>query len=212
MERRRLYRSFDDRWIAGVAAGVADYFDVDPIIVRILWIISIPFTGGLSLLAYLIMIVAVPTGPEDWSAPSPWAPGGAPLGTPPGGSPFVAPADGAPVPPTDAPASGEAPGWTAPMGSGPAASVGPDTRWQRRQDRWQRRQDLWQRHIGAVQDGADRRVSGGLIFGLLLVLVGAVLVWKELVPELNLGLAWPTAIILFGVVLVLSSIGWRKSS
>ena len=92
MNPRRLYRSVNDRWIAGVAAGVAEYFDVDPILVRVIWLISIPLTGFISLLAYVIMIVAVPLGPEEWSQPSPWQPGGAPIGYGPGYAAPTAPA------------------------------------------------------------------------------------------------------------------------
>ena len=67
MNPRRLYRSADDRWIGGVAAGVADYFDIDPILVRIIWLVSIPLTGFMSLVAYFIMMVVVPLGPAEWS-------------------------------------------------------------------------------------------------------------------------------------------------
>lgn len=45
--------------IAGVAAGLANYFDIDPTIVRILFVV-IAFAGGASLLAYLIMWIIVP--------------------------------------------------------------------------------------------------------------------------------------------------------
>lgn len=48
--------------IAGVAGGLANYFDIDPTIVRILFVI-IFFAGGASLLAYLIMWIIVPEEP-----------------------------------------------------------------------------------------------------------------------------------------------------
>ena len=60
---RRLYRCRHDRLIAGVASGVAEYFDVDPTIVRVLWIISI-FFGGLGLFAYIVMAIIMPSEPE----------------------------------------------------------------------------------------------------------------------------------------------------
>ena len=91
MNPRRLYRSVDDRWIAGVAAGVADYFDVDPILVRIIWLISVPLTGFVSAVAYFIMMIVVPLGPQEWSQPSPWQPGGAPVGYGAAGTPPAAP-------------------------------------------------------------------------------------------------------------------------
>ncbi len=80
MNPRRLYRSADDRILAGVCGGVAAYFDVDPVIVRIIWFLSVFFTGSLTFWAYLIMIVVVPLEPADWPPQSPWAPGGTPLG------------------------------------------------------------------------------------------------------------------------------------
>jgi len=59
---RRLYRCSHDRKIAGVASGVAEYFDLDPTLVRILWFVSI-FFGGLTLLLYIGMALIVPVEP-----------------------------------------------------------------------------------------------------------------------------------------------------
>ncbi|MBL7971819.1 MAG: PspC domain-containing protein [Prolixibacteraceae bacterium] len=55
---KRLTRS-KNKMIAGVAAGLANYLNIDPTIVRILFVI-IAFAGGASLLAYLIMWIIVP--------------------------------------------------------------------------------------------------------------------------------------------------------
>jgi phage shock protein PspC (stress-responsive transcriptional regulator) len=57
---RRLRRSSGDRVIAGVAGGLGRYFDVDPVIFRIGFALSI-FFGGLGALAYLLLAVFVPT-------------------------------------------------------------------------------------------------------------------------------------------------------
>ena len=223
MNPRRLYRSADDRWIAGVAAGVAEYFDVDPILVRVIWLISVP--SGLSVLAYIIMIVVVPLGPGEWSQPSPWQPGGAPIGyggaytppapsaTDPGAAPAGASADptstagAAPVDPTaTGTPQGSAPFGTAP-GFAPGPTAGPtsgwDSRWQARQDRWQRRTERWEKR-------AERRGSGGIVFGALLILVGGMIAWHEIDPRLDLSFAWPIAIIAFGVFLVVSSLGYDR--
>jgi phage shock protein C len=59
---RRLYRCRHDRRLAGVAAGVAEYFDVDPTLVRILWFLTI-FLGGLGLLLYIGMAIIIPLEP-----------------------------------------------------------------------------------------------------------------------------------------------------
>ena len=60
---RRLYRCRHDRRLAGVAAGTAEYFDLDPTIVRLLWFVSIFLTGGLSVLLYFVMAIIVPLEP-----------------------------------------------------------------------------------------------------------------------------------------------------
>ena len=67
----RLYRSRDDRILAGVAGGVADNFGIDPSLVRILWVILTPLTGGLVILLYLVMAFIVPLEPagnDRWAA------------------------------------------------------------------------------------------------------------------------------------------------
>jgi phage shock protein C len=60
--RRRFVRSTNDRKIAGVCAGVADYFDMDPTIVRVVWLLATLIPGP-NILAYIIMWIAVPEGP-----------------------------------------------------------------------------------------------------------------------------------------------------
>ena len=62
-KQRRLLRSRNDRMIAGVAGGLADYFAVDPVIIRIGFAISV-FFGGLGALAYLALVLFVPVGDE----------------------------------------------------------------------------------------------------------------------------------------------------
>ncbi len=58
METKRLTRSKDKK-IAGVAAGLGDYLNMDPTIVRILFVLVF-FLGGASLLAYIIMWIVMP--------------------------------------------------------------------------------------------------------------------------------------------------------
>jgi phage shock protein C len=59
---RRLYRCRHDRRIAGVASGVAEYFDLDPSLVRVLWLVSI-FFGAVTLVLYIGMWLIVPLEP-----------------------------------------------------------------------------------------------------------------------------------------------------
>jgi len=62
MSAKRLYRSQIDRMIGGVCGGLAKYFDIDPTIVRVLFVVSI-FIGGGGILAYIILWVVVPEEP-----------------------------------------------------------------------------------------------------------------------------------------------------
>ncbi len=62
MAARRFYRKRNDKMIAGVCSGVADYFDIDPTLVRILWV-AITLAGGAGLLAYIICLIIVPEEP-----------------------------------------------------------------------------------------------------------------------------------------------------
>lgn len=56
---RRLYRSRTERMIWGVCGGLAQYFDIDPTIVRLIFVLAI-FFGGLGIIAYIIFAVVVP--------------------------------------------------------------------------------------------------------------------------------------------------------
>ena len=59
----RLYRSNDDRMLAGVAGGIAQYFDIDPTIVRLLWLVAmipLPFVP----LVYFICALVIPRAPD----------------------------------------------------------------------------------------------------------------------------------------------------
>jgi phage shock protein C len=59
---RRLYRCRENRVLAGVAGGVAEFFGLDPTLVRLVWLVSI-FFGGVTLLLYLAMAIIVPLEP-----------------------------------------------------------------------------------------------------------------------------------------------------
>lgn len=60
---KQLYRSTDNRVIAGVCGGIAEYFDIDPVLVRIIAVILL-LPGGLpGFLPYIIMWLVVPEKP-----------------------------------------------------------------------------------------------------------------------------------------------------
>lgn len=70
MNPRRLYRS-RDRILAGVAGGMAEYLTIDPTVVRVLWILTAIFTGGLVLVAYIVLAVITPESPYPGAGTAP---------------------------------------------------------------------------------------------------------------------------------------------
>lgn len=64
--RRRLVRSVTDKKIAGVCAGIAEYFDLDPTVVRIVWLLLF-LLGGTGGLAYIICWIVLPQAPYPGS-------------------------------------------------------------------------------------------------------------------------------------------------
>lgn len=64
---RKLYRDTDDQKIGGVCAGLARYFDLDPLLVRVAFVASI-FFNGVALVAYPLLWWLVDPAPEGhWS-------------------------------------------------------------------------------------------------------------------------------------------------
>ena len=57
---KKLYKSRSDRKIFGVCGGIAEYFNIDPTIVRIAWIIAV-FAFGTGILAYIIAALVMPS-------------------------------------------------------------------------------------------------------------------------------------------------------
>ena len=64
----RLYRSRDDRVIAGVCGGIARYFNIDPVLVRV-GAVALAFLGGAGLLAYLAAVLLIPNEGEGGQPP-----------------------------------------------------------------------------------------------------------------------------------------------
>jgi phage shock protein C len=145
---RRLYRSRTDSVLGGVCGGIADYLDVDPSIVRIIWAVLGIVTGGVFVVLYIVMWIVVPEAPE-----------------------FPAATPGA-----------EAEGAARPTGmTAPAAP----------------------RRRGSG--------SGSLIFGLLLVGLGAYFLVREYLPQIDVDALWPIGLVLLGLLLVLASLRNQRS-
>lgn len=151
----RLYRSPDDRIIAGVAGGMAETYDLDPALVRVGWALLILVTGGIFLLLYIIMVFAVPLRPPELSL---WGPSGAPPPPPLG-------PDGQP----------------GPAASGAVQAPPPD---------------YYRRHR-EHRDG-----QGALVFGVILIALGAFFLVRQFIPAIDFSLFWPVIVIIGGVLLI----------
>lgn len=60
---KRLYKSRKNKVIDGVCAGIAEYLDVDPVLIRVIFIILL-FVGGIGFLLYLAGMLIIPPAPE----------------------------------------------------------------------------------------------------------------------------------------------------
>ena len=143
--RERLYRSRNDRMLFGVAGGMAEWMDLDPAIVRLVWALLI-LAAGVGFLLYIIAAIVIPE---------------APLGT-------------------------------VPLGTAPSAAPGAP---------------------GAEPHTAYRRGSGNaaMIFGLILVVLGAWFLLRRYIPNLDLSWLIPGALIVIGLVLVVGALGRGRS-
>ena len=59
---KRLYKSNTDKKLDGVCAGIANYFNIEPTLIRLAWVIF-TLAGGCGLIAYIIAAIVIPTEP-----------------------------------------------------------------------------------------------------------------------------------------------------
>jgi phage shock protein PspC (stress-responsive transcriptional regulator) len=64
---RKLFRSQENRMIGGVCGGMAEYFNIDPNLMRILWVV-LAFLGGSGFIVYIASLIIIPNNP-DHTAP-----------------------------------------------------------------------------------------------------------------------------------------------
>ena len=64
MNEKRLYKSATDKKLDGVCAGLAEYFEIDPTIVRLVWALAVVF-AGVGLIAYIVAAIVMPRKPEE---------------------------------------------------------------------------------------------------------------------------------------------------
>ena len=60
---KRLYKSNENKMLCGVCGGIAEYFDVDPTLVRLGWVVLCAMVGS-GILAYIIAAIVIPRRPE----------------------------------------------------------------------------------------------------------------------------------------------------
>jgi phage shock protein C len=68
MIEKRLYRSREHAMLGGVCAGIAEYFDTDPSLVRLATVIMF-FAGGIGILAYIVAWIIIPNKPLKAETP-----------------------------------------------------------------------------------------------------------------------------------------------
>ncbi len=221
----RLYRSVDDRVIAGVCGGLADRFNLDPALVRIGYVVLAIVTAFIPfLILYVVMAAVVPEEPT-WSGvrpvgPAPWdtgwGAGGPAAGAAPGPGPAApAPGDDAPagstMPPGLPVAPDAVPGWTPPGGTAPAAwtaasqAYDPNDRHARRAAgraaRWDER---------AARRAARREdPTTAILVGIFLVGLGVFFLLRSAF-DLDWNLIWPAILVTLGVIVVIAGLRPRR--
>jgi phage shock protein C len=172
----RLYRSTDDRMLAGVAGGLAEMWDADPSVIRLVWALLVFFTGGIALLVYIVMAIVVPERPDAWE-PAPPAAGTAAAGT------TAADATAAGTPAMGQPATAN-PAWSRAEARAARARARAARRAERRR-------------------GPS---SVGVVFGGLLIVVGVVFLIRQWLPQIDFDWLWPVMLIALGILLLVAAL------
>jgi len=69
VNNKRLTRSKEDRMVAGVCGGIANYLDLDPTLVRLVFVALSLMSGGQGLIIYIIMMLVVPEESSEKAKP-----------------------------------------------------------------------------------------------------------------------------------------------
>lgn len=181
--------------VAGVCGGIAEYYGVDPTLVRLLTVLISMISGGAGLIAYIVMAIVVPEEPSqqrpegEWAVTTPAPPvsdtPSAP-GTPEG------PDEVASAPP-QAPPTSAVPAYTTPpppqaYASPPQAYAPPPAP-----------VALPAPAPPRPMRHARRSRGGGITIGIVLVLAGLALLANQLVPGIDLWRLWPIIIVAVGI-------------
>jgi phage shock protein C len=58
---KKLTRSTSDRWVAGICGGIGEYFEIDPNVIRVLWVIITVLTGFVAgIIIYILLWIILP--------------------------------------------------------------------------------------------------------------------------------------------------------
>ena len=195
----RLHRSVDDRMLAGVAGGLAEYWDADPSLIRVLWVILAFATGGIAFVVYIVMAIVVPEEEHGaWAGYS--APGGPGSAEPPPPAAGPAPARSTAADTTTVGVPSASAGHAVSQSaSGPDFAVPPYTsaREARRAAREARR----------AARGDRRSPMGGVVVGIFFVLLGAFFLLREFLPQIRWDWFWPLILIAIGVLILVAAVG-----
>lgn len=180
---KKLLRSRNDRMIAGVCGGLADYVALDPTLVRVGVVLLAVASQGAIVIAYFVMAIVVPEEPlgdtvSAWDTPTPTAPtyqGGAAVSD--------EQTTGTTVP--------ENTGFEAPQSAEYQSPVPPAAQWT---------------PTPVQAPESKRRGRGGVGFGIVLVLVGVLLLVNEFVPGVDVWRFWPLLIVAAGLSAVFKGV------
>jgi phage shock protein C len=187
-----LYRSRDDRMLAGVAGGLAERWGADPSIVRLVWALLVVFTGGIALVVYIVMAIVVPEGDDGlpgWTTAPPSAMPGSIA------SPVASPVSSAAAP------GPEPAGALAPTASAPVSYWVPSARDARSEARAARRAARRERY----------GTTAPVLFGVCLVMLGGFFLARDWLPDLDWNWFWPLMLIGIGVLLLVMAMGRRPT-
>ena len=191
---KRLYRSRENIMIGGVCGGVAEYLDVDPTLVRIIWVLS-AFYGGIGVIAYLVCLIVVPENRSGWSAAAPAKPqqSGSTEG------------QGSVEQQSDSRAQHDA-------AKQPDTGVHPEANEQyidSEDNQTGEERQTEDHHHYATGRSSDRN---RLLAGTLLISIGGLLLFRRWFPFFDLGRYWPILLIAAGLVIIINGTKDRGES
>lgn len=153
---KRLVRLKKGRIIGGVCSGLGDYFDIDPVLFRLIFVLVV-FAGGTGILAYIILWIVLPDENN----------------------------------------------------SSYAEDISKTAQEKDEKKKGENKKELGEKAQKEVQDLADKykEVDGKMIIGGVLVLLGLIFMFNNLIPSWNFLKLWPLAVVILGLALVINSMG-----